>query len=226
MQGQELLTGLKGLLGGKTHKHDPIEPTIMVEEEDSSIKRVIDVFERHFFSQIPGNYWIAGGAVVTVMDDKWLDMDKQDVDLFFASEEDYNETAKFLIDAGAVEKGLSSGGNAMQYEWTPLLQGKGTKPKPWNIDLVRVHSDTVAECLNGFDLLISCIATNGSEVIMHQDWMQAWVDKKMRLHNPQNSVFRPEWKMQLLSRVIKYQRRGYECDKEFYESLSRVLINS
>lgn len=151
--------------------------------------------------------WIAGGAPL-----RWfqgLPMEKGDIDVWCASDEQYAWLTKKIKDYGANERIDTK--NAVTYSWSFLNIDEPTATKEFKIQLCKQQFDSAEQLISCFDFSVCQIATDGDRFVVGEMTVPDIASKTLRIVSK-----RPD----LLKRIVKYSAYGYTLPAaEFNEYL-------
>lgn len=146
--------------------------------------------------------WLAGGAVRK----SYLgqSIENSDLDIWFASSEQFEKAKKQVIALGASE--AYSTDNAISYKFYEGF-------KSYTIQLIRRRFfKSASEIINGFDFTVCQLATDGARLIVGEHTIRDIKTRTLRLAQYQL----PE---HIVPRIIKYMVYGYRPCLELLEDI-------
>lgn len=165
---------------------------------DSTVARLVDYLNL----DIDKGPWLAGGAVRKSYLGQTIE--NSDLDIWFASLEQFETTKKQVIAIGASE--VYSTDNAVSYKFYE-------KGQDYTIQLIRRRFyNSAAEIISGFDFSVCQLATDGRRLIVGENTIRDIKTRTLRLTQP----YLPEY---IVPRMIKYMVYGYRPCPELLDEI-------
>lgn len=184
-----------------SHKIVPLDDFInehQIEKNDayniiSSLRDRFGVFDIH------NGIWIAGGAVLAMLDGR--SMIKRDVDMFFANKKQASTLHEIIKDQLIVRNTVTTN-NALtlstKFETLQLITKK--------------YYSSPFEVIDSFDINVCQFITDGEYLAYSDAAYEGWQNKTLQYLRPKEHVS--------LLRIFKYSLQGYTCDSK---TMSDVL---
>lgn len=174
-------------------------------------------------SQIPTNFFIAGGAVIDFLKDRSYKIN--DIDMFFLSKKERDDTFKWLIRNGWKRQG----GNKVRSYWIQTASNPVVLRQPFNeqitaykLNIIHNIFKTIPECIDAFDINICSIACTKTGVI----YAKNLGPKLIMIKNSEfcfNSSINASNIDAVIKRVYKYCRKDFKPMPSVVRQIIEVL---
>ncbi len=172
--------------------------------DNYTIKKCVNYFHNLIINELQSveiNCWVGGGSVKSYLASEPI----YDIDVFFATKEDYDNAYSHLI-------------NDKQY-FVIFESDNATKIQfgRKKVDLIcQSFYPTASDCIQHYDFTIVMAAVNSTGLIYHRDFFIDLAKKSLVI----NSISNP---LSTLKRLQKYIKRGYTASNQTMMDITKSI---